>query len=109
MDVDERFAGLVERFAGRPGVTPPGAGGRRGFGADALTVDGSIFAMVVRGHLVVKLPRARVAELVADGTGAPFDAGKGIPMREWVSVLADDTDAWTALAEESLAFVASRR
>jgi hypothetical protein len=101
---EERFDGLVEAFAGRAGVTPPDGG--RGFGGSALKVGGSIFAMLTRGRLVVKLPRTRVAELVASGAGEPFDAGKGTPMKEWL-VVAEDGD-WQALAEEALAFVSGR-
>lgn len=102
--MEERFADLVDEFVGRPGVSPPGSAGR--FGSHALKVGDSIFAMVVRGRLVVKLPRARVAELIADGTGGPFDANKGTPMKEWLTVLADDQEVWRALAEEALGFVA---
>ena len=104
---DARFAALVEHFAGRPGVTPPEPGGRR-FGASALTVDGAIFAMSQGGRLVVKLPAARVAELVADGDGVPFDTGGGRPMREWVAIPDGDADRWRELAEAALAFVARR-
>ncbi len=106
MEAEERFAGLVEELAAEPGVTPPGAAGGRGFGASALKVGGSIFAMLVGGRLVVKLPAARVAGLVGDGSGGPFDAGKGRPMREWLAV-ADEAD-WGALAREALTFVGSR-
>ncbi len=98
---------LAEEFAGMPGVSLPGAPGTRGFGAQALKVDGSIFAMVTGGRLVVKLPRHRVDALVADGTGAPFDSGKGRPMKEWLAVGADDHETWLALAHEALAFVRS--
>jgi hypothetical protein len=59
MSPEERFEGLVDEFTGRPGITPPGATG--GFGRAALRVHGRIFAMFVRGQLVLKLPRARVA------------------------------------------------
>jgi hypothetical protein len=107
MDGEERFAALAEEFAGSPDVTLPGADDARGFGANALRVRGSIFAMRSGGRLVVKLPAKRVAELIAAGDGEPFNAGKGRPMREWITV-ADDAD-WLALAREALAFVAAKR
>jgi hypothetical protein len=104
---DERFAAVVAGFAGRPGVTLPDPASRA-FGASALKVDGSIFAMLQRGRLVVKLPRGRVQTLLADGTGLPFDSGKGRPMKEWVAVPEGDVAAWRALAEEALRFVGRR-
>jgi hypothetical protein len=104
----ERFAALVEEFAGRPGVTPPDAGRRR-FGSDALRAGTSIFAMLTRDELVLKLPQARVAGLVGSGQGRPFDAGKGTPMKEWVVVADDDVDTSRELAEEAFAFVSAAR
>ena len=108
MDVEERFSALVEQFATVPDVQLPGESGRRAFGSEALKVNGSIFAMVTDGRLVVKLPRERVDALIAGGTGAPFGAGKGRPMKEWVSIAEDDEETWLALAQEALAFVRSR-
>lgn len=105
MDAHERFAALIEEFAAVQGVEPPRAGRR--FGSTALKVGGSIFAMLVDGRLVVKLPRERVAALMSSGVGAPFDAGKGPPMKEWLTVL--DETAWAALAHEALRFVGERR
>jgi hypothetical protein len=107
VQAEQRFAILVDALAGDPGVTPPGAGGGRGFGSSALKVNGSIFAMLVGGGLVVKLPARRVAELIEGGAGRPFDAGKDRPMREWLAV-ADEAD-WPTLAREALAFVGTRR
>ncbi|HVN13941.1 MAG TPA: TfoX/Sxy family protein [Kineosporiaceae bacterium] len=104
----QRFDQLVEAFAGRPGVTAPGESRPR-FGSSALKVDGSIFAMLTRDELVVKLPGARVAELVASGAGRPFDAGKRSPMKEWVVVAGLDVQDWRVLAEEALAFVGGSR
>lgn len=108
MDAQERFAALAEKVAGAPGVELPAGSGRRAFGSEALKVDGAIFAMLTNGHLVVKLPRGRVEGLIAEGTGAPFGAGKGRPMKEWVSVTVDDDETWLALAREALDFVRSR-
>jgi hypothetical protein len=104
----ERFAVLVEEFAGRPGVRPPD-GDRRRFGSDALKAGASIFAMLTDEELVLKLPRARVTELIAARKGRPFDAGKGTPMKEWVVVVDDDMDTWRELAEEAFAFVSAAR
>ncbi|HEX4704857.1 MAG TPA: hypothetical protein VH352_22200, partial [Pseudonocardiaceae bacterium] len=87
-------------------VTPPGS--TSGFGSHALRVRNKIFAMLVRGHLVVKLPKTRVTELVAAGQGDHFDANKGTPMKEWLSLDPDSSLPWLPLAKEALTFVGSR-
>ena len=77
-----------------------------GFGTnEGLRVSGKIFAMLVRGELVVKLPRDRVVELVAAGAARRFDAGKGRPMKEWASVPASASRRWRGLVEEARTFV----
>src|SRR3954454_11578690 len=101
---EERFAALVETLATRPGVGPPGAAARRGFGSAALTVDGSIFAMVRGGALALQLPRQRGEVLGAAGTGLPFTAANVTPMREWVALDHGTPEFDLALAEEALAF-----
>lgn len=101
-DAEERFAALAGVFAGAPGVALPTTGRQRRFGAQALTAHGSIFAMLTRGELVVKLPARRVTDLVGLGQGRPFETGQGRVMREWVVVV--DPDAWELLAREALAF-----
>ena len=106
MDAHQRLAALADAFAGEPDVTPPGSDGR-GFGAGALKAAGSIVAMVVQGALVLKLPEARVAELVSAGTCAPFDSGRGRPMREWAAIAPGDPATDLALAREALAHVRS--
>lgn len=56
-DAASLFTDLCRALAGEPGVTlPSAAGASRGFGSDALKVDGRIFAMVTGGSLVLKLP-----------------------------------------------------
>ena len=85
----------------RRGVT-----GGTGFGTnEGLRVSGKIFAMLVRGELVVKLPRDRVDELVEAGAARRFDAGKGRPMKEWASVPASASRRWRGLVEEARTFV----
>lgn len=103
-DAERRLAAVAEALAGEPGVELPGSGGPRRFGSGALTVGGSIVAMAVGGALVLKLPRARVETLLADGAGTPFRNGRGAPMREWVALGPDDA-ADLALAREALQFV----
>jgi hypothetical protein len=53
--------------------------------------------------LVVKLPRARVAALIADGTGKPF-APAGRTFGEWVSVPKPDRTFWRKLLREGVVF-----
>ena len=99
---EERYQDLVDDVMGRPGVTPPRGGS--GFGRSALRCQGKIFAMLVRGRLVVKLPAERVDALIAAGDGVRFDANKGTPMREWFSLDPESRLPWLALAGEALDF-----
>jgi hypothetical protein len=103
---EESFDGLVAQFVDVPGVVPPGTSAR--FGRSALRFEGKIFAMLVRGELVVKLPRARVDELVDAGDGVRFDANKGTPMKEWLALASHSGQPWPGLAREALAFVAQK-
>ena len=102
--IEARFARLVRALADEPGVEV--GGGRRGFGSRTLQVRGRIFAMVSHGRLVLKLPRERVAGLIAAGAGGPFDAGKGKPLAEWLALGDADDATWRNLAREAADFVA---
>jgi hypothetical protein len=103
IDPEARFEAVVERFADDPRVS-----GGTGFGSSpGRRVDGRIFAMLVRGELVVKLPRQRVDDLVASGSARWFDAGKGRPLREWASVATTDAPSWAEIVAEAYAFVGS--
>ena len=84
------------------------AGPQRAFGSTSLKTGGRIFAMLVKGRLVVKLPAARVTALVESGAGERFDPGHGRIQKEWLAVASDDAAAWRALATESEAYVAKR-
>jgi hypothetical protein len=101
--IDERFGDLARSLADHPGVEL--ASGRRGFGRGTLQVGGRIFAMTSGHRLVLKLPRDRVAALVATGEGVPFDAGKDRPLAEWLALGDADDARWRELALEAADFV----
>jgi len=97
---DPRFVPLIEAFAEDARVTRK----RMFSNTNTLIVNGKIFAMLARDKLVVKLPKARVDEMVREGEGVHFDPGHGRLMKEWVTVEAGD-DAWIGLAREAYRFV----
>jgi hypothetical protein len=61
--------------------------------------------MLVRGNLVVKLPPARVDELIASGAGERYEPQRNRQMKEWVALTAAADDMWLPLAREALQFV----
>src|SRR5215831_8090359 len=102
---DSRFARVVAAVAGKRGVTRES---RQGFGSGALKVNGKIFAMMTPGaEFVVKIPKARVDDLVNQGIGERFEPGPGRMMKEWLA-LDGHPDLWTELAKEAYQFVKGR-
>lgn len=75
-------------------------------GGPCVRVAGEFLGLVdYKGSgLVVKLPRARVEQLVATGIGRPF-APAGKVFREWISVPVPDKDEWEGLLREGIKFV----
>jgi len=109
---EECFATIVEELLGNPGVTPPSDGtqSKKGFGSSGLKIHHKIFAMLVRGKLVVKLPRSRLDALIAAGDGERFDPRHdGRFMKEWVTLKLTSTEEWLPLAREAMEFVASQQ
>jgi hypothetical protein len=99
-ELPPEFLRIVKALGKEDGVTYGG----KGFGSSALKADGRIFAMLSsKGRFVVKLSKARVAELSARGQGEPFDPGRGRLMKEWLAVSAPPKQ-WLGLAKEALAF-----
>ncbi len=74
------------------------------FGSTALKVNGKVFAMVVKGKFVAKLPTTRIAVLMREAGAESFDPGHGKLMKEWVA-LGSHRDLWTSLAREARQFV----
>jgi TfoX/Sxy family transcriptional regulator of competence genes len=98
-EVDPSFAPVVAAFAGNREVSR-----KRMFSSSVvLAVNGKIFAMLVKGKLVAKLPKERVHELVRSG-GEHFDPGHGRLMKQWVVVGAGEA-SWIELAREAHRFV----
>jgi hypothetical protein len=103
VEIDPSFASVVESFAKDPLVTYG-----KMFASMGLKVNGKIFAMLVKGRFVAKLPRERVDGLVRTGRGEYFDPGHGRLMKEWVA-LGSDTGSWVELAREAHRFVKGGR
>ena len=83
----------------------PGVSGGTGFGRSAgLRLHGKIYAMLVDGELVVKLPKARVDELVTKGGARRFGHGARV-MKEWVTLPGATARRWKALVAEAKGFV----
>lgn len=98
------FASVMGTFLQDPAVTQG-----RMFGSPGLKVGGKVFAMLVKGMLVVKLPKGRVDALVGSGHGRHFDPGHGRLMKEWVSIASRGEREWRAFAEEARSFVHTGR
>jgi hypothetical protein len=81
--------------------------GRR-LGSNGLKVNGTLFALFTQGTLVVKLPKERVAALVAAQIGKPFDPGHGRLTKEWLTVTSPEA-SWVDLAREAHDFTRSGR
>jgi hypothetical protein len=98
LTADPRFAPVVREFENRAKAAA------RRFGSNGLKVNGKLFALFTQGTLVVKLPNDRVATLVAQGVGKPFDPGHGRLMKGWLMVVAAEAP-WLDLAKEAFNFV----
>lgn len=100
VDAVERWAAIEEQWLGRPGI-----GSKKMLRATGLATEaGKVFASLIDGRLVLKLPAARVDELIEEGTGERFSSGSR-PMREWVSVGGEHEDSWDGLVAEAHQFV----
>jgi hypothetical protein len=99
-EIDPIFAPIVAAFSADRHVKC----GRMFSSNSVLNVNGKIFAMLTKGNLVVKLPKARVDQLVSGGVGTHFNPGHGRLMKEWVVVRSGKLP-WIDLAREAHSFV----
>jgi TfoX/Sxy family transcriptional regulator of competence genes len=104
VSADERFASLSKALNRHAGVTTGWM-----FGSEGLKVADKVFALLVKGRLVVKLPETRVGTLIDEGAGAHFDPGHGRLMREWIAIEPQADVDWLALAKEAKRYVGSGR
>lgn len=70
-----------------------------------LKTSGALYAFATGSDLVVKLPAARVAELIDAGAGRPCEPRPGRPMRQWVRLTAADAELRLAYLAEAREFV----
>ena len=100
-EMDPAFAVIVEAFRGDENISPA-----RMFGSEGLKINGKVFAMLVKGDLVAKLPKERVTALISARVGEHFDPGHGRVMKEWVVLKPKERTHWLKLAKEAQQFVA---
>lgn len=100
MNIDEAHV-LWENVTG-PLKVLPGVTGSTMMGLPCLRLSGAFFAAWDRrtGDLLVKLPAARVTDLVDAGRAHPF-APAGRRFREWASVPPGPRTTWAALLDEA--------
>lgn len=92
------YAGIKAHFAQHSDVTV-----NAGRGSQGLKVAGKLVAMFYKGRLVLKLPPARVAELIEAGVGMSFDPGTGKAMKDRVAIPEANRERWIDLCEEAIA------
>jgi hypothetical protein len=72
-----------------------------------LKIAGTFYAFATGEDLVIKLPSARVTELIATGVGRVCEPRPGRPMRQWVRLNPTGEEICTAYLAEARELVAS--
>ena len=101
---DVEFSRLAAKLSKDPRVDAPKVARAKGFGSKGLKVSRKLFAFGSKGRLIVKLPRARVDELVSKGKGRRYEPAPGRVMKEWLAMGPDGKSAWFRIAREALDF-----
>ena len=72
-----------------------------------LRTNTKFYAFATADDVIVKLPAARVDELVENGEGLPCSPRPGRPMKEWVQIPAPDEESCLAYVLEARTFVSA--
>jgi hypothetical protein len=104
----QRYARMAKMLLKDPKITQPKR--KKGFGSSGLYTRGKLFAALsYRNRLILKLPEARVNEIVAQRKGTRWDPrGEGEGLKEWVTLSPSSKIRWLPLAKEAKKFVASK-
>jgi hypothetical protein len=100
--IDAVFAVVAERVLA---LHPEDQAGRM-LHSPGLRTGGKFYGFAPHDGLIVKLPAARVTELIDRGLGEACSPRPGRPMREWVQIPAPDEQAALGYLLEARAFVA---
>jgi hypothetical protein len=76
-----------------------------GKGAQGIKYHGKMFAMFLKGDLLLKFSPERVVELIKSGKGIAHDPGTGKPMKDRILIPASKSKTWIPLSKESLEYV----
>ena len=106
-NAEELFDDVAKSFNSDPKISQS-----KMFGSPGLKINGKVFAFLMKGKLILKLPKGQVDELVLANEGKPFGhmfaPNNWRPMKEWVEVLSDDEKVWLKLAKKARDFVLSK-
>ena len=72
-----------------------------------LKTAGAFYGFATADDLIVKLPSARVAELIDSGRGLACSPRPGRPMKQWVRIPAPDEESCLSYLLEARTFVAA--
>ena len=104
---EELFNSFTKSFVSDPKISQS-----KMFGSPGLKINGKVFAFLMKGKLVLKLPKEKVNDLITAREGKPFGhifaPNNFRPMKEWVEVLSDDEKVWLKLARKARDFVLSK-
>jgi TfoX/Sxy family transcriptional regulator of competence genes len=85
---NEAHRAIKAAVTGLPDVTP-----KRMFGAEAFLTRHGMFAFLLDDAIVLKLPEAERAEVLASRIGRPFLTAEKAPFGRWVEVVLANTEA----------------